>query len=577
MLNLPYKKPLIALAGFLLLALSSYSLAGNLTANVDRSNISMEETLQLTVRYDEQVGYGGPNFDLLNENFEVLSNNRSNQFRSINGKAESFTQWKLMLAPKKTGKLLVPSFSLDGNFSEAIEISVIDKGQVPSGQLRDLFLEAEISKTQSRVQEEIIYTVRLYTSVNLRSINSEELALEDAFTLQLAEHRYQRRIQGRAFGVVEVIYAIYPQNSGELVIPRLTYDVNLSGRSRDPWSDPFGNQGGSLKRLRTEEQRLHIKPKPKTYTGEHWLPAQDLQLEQDWSSDPNAFKVGEPITRVITLTGKGLTAAQLPPLKNLVLDGVKTYPDQPQTQDQQADTGVTGIRTETMAIVPTKSGKMTLPAITVTWWDTENNQQRKANLPATTINVATTTAPLMPKFQNVDPQMSSPTAINPSNIDPTNRVSANQQPVATAWLWVSSTAVFALLSLYLALQNLRLRRNPTSTRQQSLSDHNNSEKLAFKQLKRSCQTADLAAIRQSYLQWAKAFWTTENTRSIQATQPLIDEPQLKSCLQALDSAIYSDHQDITWNGSHLISLIEKLRQTQHQATEKMVLQPLYPQ
>ena len=98
----------------LLISFSAMSLAkGQLVAKVDRTQVTLEETLKLTLRYNQQVMFGEPDFSLLNTNFDVLGNHRSNQYRSVNGRAESWTQWSLTLAPKKEGKLLIPSFEYE--------------------------------------------------------------------------------------------------------------------------------------------------------------------------------------------------------------------------------------------------------------------------------------------------------------------------------------------------------------------------------------------------------------------------------------------------------------------------------
>lgn len=564
-------RPLLIVLAVILCAPGNAAFAGELTATVDRTSISVEETMQLTLRYNEQVGFGGPDFTQLEQDFDILSNNRSNQFRSINGRAESWTQWQLMLAPKRTGKLFIPSFSYEGNFSDAIEITVAAGDNAPSGQVKELFLETEVSKPSAYVQEQLLFTVRLYTAVNLRGINSEELELPGAITTQLAEHRYQRRINGRAFGVVEVIYAIHPQQSGELVIPSLVYDVTLSARSRDPWSDPFGSRGGAMKRLRSEGTRLQIKPQPGNYNGKQWLPAQDLQLQQDWSADLKNFKVGEPITRVLTLTAKGLTAAQLPPLSVENSPGIKLYPDQPQNQDQKMDAGVTGIRTETMAIVPTQSGELTLPEVAVTWWDTERNEQRVARLPATTVTVAPGAIPALPGPTTAQ----LPVADGPTPAAPTPVAS----PPARPWFWIGSTGFFALLSAGLALALFRANHQSPSASEAAGRNQTilQTEKRAFKQLKRVCREGDPAAVRQAYLNWVKAYWPDRRVHSLQASLMLINDGRLSECLAQLDGALYGDKAQGAWHGQDLIAQLEAWR-AHHQAdkVQKVALQPLYP-
>ena len=60
-----------------------------------------------------------------------------------------------------------------------------------------------------------------------------------------------------------------------------------------------------------EDIKLNVKPIPIDYQGQ-WLPSELLSLHQEWQPSPDEFKVGEPITRTITLTVAGLSEEQLP-------------------------------------------------------------------------------------------------------------------------------------------------------------------------------------------------------------------------------------------------------------------------
>ena len=95
------------IAAALLLLSSLACQADSLTATADRTQLSRGETLELQVRFDGQTT-SDPDFSVLEEDFEILSQNQQNQFSIINGTTESYTQWVLQLLPKKTGSLLIP-------------------------------------------------------------------------------------------------------------------------------------------------------------------------------------------------------------------------------------------------------------------------------------------------------------------------------------------------------------------------------------------------------------------------------------------------------------------------------------
>jgi hypothetical protein len=66
---------------------------------------------------------------------------------------------------------------------------------------------------------------------------------------------------------------------------------------------------------------------------------------------------------------------------------MKVYPDEPAIDDQSSGMFLLGQRVEKFALVPTRAGKFSLPAIRVPWWDVATDQPREAVLPARTIEV----------------------------------------------------------------------------------------------------------------------------------------------------------------------------------------------
>jgi len=569
------KKALLCLskATAILLLCPAIALAISLTASVDRSTIDLEETLQLTLKLDTQANGKGPDFSALDMNFDIISNNRSSQYRSVNGKAESFTEWKLILSPKKVGQLLIPSVNYQGIYSEALVVEV-KKTEPSNNSSKDIFIESSVSKSSVHVQEQIIFTVKLFTSINLRSINSDELTVDDALLVELSEQRYQKRLNDKPYAVIEIRYALFPQTSGVLEIPPLIYSVATKGRVRDPWSDPFGTQTGEMKRLRTQPLTVTVKPAEASFTGSSWLPSSQLSLNEEWSSDPSTFKVGEPITRVITLAAKGLTGAQLPPLKFAAEPGVKYYPDQAQTQDQNVEQGVTGLRTETIAVVPMKSGPLTLPAISLSWWNTDTQRQEETTLPAIQVDVAEAAgvdyAEVLPA-----PLPQTPTLVEENT----------KQNSAPPLLWMTISAVLALLSLALFVAYWRLKNRVNKglidskiEHQSSLRTEHEDEQKAFQAMKEACKNGDLAAIREKIIAWGISRWPNNHSTNLTSVGQHFDCEGADTLLKELDASIYRGTQNSEpWPADEFLNLVKDLRSkkvTRRESGSK--LRALYP-
>src|SRR5690606_32761596 len=220
--------------GFLLMVTGLNVFAGNLTASVDRDTLGLEETFTLVMRYEQQINTA-PDYELLQKDFEILNTQSGTQMSIINGSMEASTEWKIALAPRRIGKLLIPSFNIDGAVSDAIEITVEGKSRKPKDSQSDVTVEIESSVDTAYVQQQIIVTLRLYTTVGLSGVDLQPLQVKDALVVQLDEKQYQTKINNRPGAVVETRYAIFPQQSGELIIPSMLYQVSVNSGNRDIW------------------------------------------------------------------------------------------------------------------------------------------------------------------------------------------------------------------------------------------------------------------------------------------------------------------------------------------------------
>ncbi|WOX05452.1 BatD family protein [Microbulbifer pacificus] len=495
-------------SALLLLALSCLANAQDLTASVDRNELAINETFTLTLRYSGPQSGGQPDFNLLEQDFEVLSRQQSNQYRVINGHAESYVEWTLVLAPLKEGKVFLPSLHLHGQVSDAIPITVNKAGESPSGNSQQAFLEVELDKEKLYVQEQLLVKVRLYTTVGLHDIATDPLQIAGAHVEKVDEQRYERRINGVGHAVYELTYAVFPESSGELQIPALNY-VAVTGR-RDPFS--LFNRNAQRIRLRSEAKTIQVDPKPDSYTGSHWLPAASLGLVQSWSKDPEEFKVGEPITRIITMRAEGLRAAQLPPLPKLNIEALKTYPDQPQQEDQSGANGITGSRIETTAIVATQPGSYQLPAITITWWDSKTGRQRATQLPAFRFKVS----------GGALPQAAQQTR-------PSNEISPDMQPTINKDHFWRNLAIAALAShLFWLVYFIQQRRNRIQP-----ENKNNTKDLNLRALTRELSIAidsgDARLLNKTLDKWLNTRYAggTPETEEFTKLRELVSEALYK--------------------------------------------------
>ncbi|WP_346839870.1 BatD family protein [Microbulbifer sp. SAOS-129_SWC] len=530
------------LQALLLLLVTNLAHADDLLkATINRSKIGIDETLNLTLRYSGRGNGGQPDFELLEQDFDILSREQANQNVIIQGRPASFVEWTLALAPKHQGKLFIPSLHYQGQVSDAIPIEVTAPGQAPDSGGRQAFLEVELDKKQVHVQEQLLVKVRLYTRIGLHDIATEPLQIPGAHVEKVDEQRYERRINGVGHAVYELTYAVFPESSGELSIPALNY-IAVTGR-RDPFS--LFNRNTQRLRLRSEAQTIKVLPKPDSYSGAQWLPAASFGISQTWSKDPHSFTVGEPITRIVTVRAEGLRAAQLPPLPKLNVEGLKTYPDQPQQDDQVDQKGITGSRIETTAIVATKPGDYQLPPITITWWDTKTGRQRATQLPAFRFTVTGSAAAMSAQNAN-------------SNTAPEAGAAGSSKPAAASNMW-RNIAIAAIAShLLWVLYFFALRRgygHPSgSNPKQSRPDAGQQARA----LEEAAANGDAAQIQQAALNWLRARWPGVPGNSLGEINRELELDELERLQEQLDAALYLtpakplNRQQVQILASHLL-------------------------
>ena len=412
MMTLTGRSGLWALA--LLFALSSQWSRAAVEATVDRQQIALGDTLQLVVSAtedDEELS--SVNLDALLRDWQVLSRNTRSNTSIINGKRSHNRQLQMEITPLREGELEIPAFQVGSARTRPITINVADAPQMDPGSETVLF-EAVVDRESVYVQGQLILTLRLQQAVNLDGRSISDLQLPGAFVVPLEQKSFQRRVGGTPWLVHEVRYAIFPEQSGRLEIPRQSF----TARESTPRRSIFDNNRGRLIRLNSKPLTIEVLPRPTEFTGSTWLPARNILIEEEWSADPDKLQAGESITRTLRLRGEGLQGAQLPPVLLAQTEGLKHYPDQPAIADAEISSGLLGTRTDSVAIVPTRAGEITLPAVSIPWWDTEAQVMRTAEIPARTLQVSAAApqaadSPLQQASSTAQPNITAaPTAVS---------------------------------------------------------------------------------------------------------------------------------------------------------------------
>jgi hypothetical protein len=579
-----FKRFLVAYIAVLSVFCSGQALA-SLQAHVDRNPVALNESFNLILQSDD--GHSDdPDLSPLKSDFDILGQSKSSSVQISNGQATQSTQWQVSLIAKHGGQLHIPSISISGQSSPPIDVNVSDASQAQTSQdSGDLFVEVSAEPHAVHVQQQIIFTVRLYSAVGLgggSSLSAPNFPNMDAVVEKLGNDRsFQTARNGLSYSVIERRFALFPQKSGEFNSDPIVFDGNVVDPNQHDgifMFNPFSRPSHHL-RVRSNTVAFSVKPIPAGYAVGQWLPASKLQLEEHWSSNPPTFTVGEPITRTVVETAGGLTSSQLPALDGGTLDGFKLYPDQPQLKDDNDDAGVTGRREQKIAYIPTRPGDVTLPAIEVKWWNTGLNKEEVASLPVrhfTVLPEKPGQASALPpaSTQGLDAYMTAG-SMDAASSAPTSRTTHFS---AGWWPWLSLfLGVGWCVTLFLCWW--RTRKQPGKTgdmvskrapqREISLKD-------VEKQLKKSCLENDPTKAKTLLLACAKHQWPADPPVSLIAIAHR-SHPKLAEALTELDRVLYANTK-ADWRGETLWNLYAaRIPETTRKETDKdQALESLYP-
>jgi hypothetical protein len=554
------------------------SLAGltraELTASVDRTELAMNESFTLTISLDGISVLTRPDLTPLETDFHVLGSSRNHRSSLVNGDLVNSTTWVVQLMPKTSGATSIPPLTVGDEQTPIIEINVRrQSGDSGAAGDENVVLEAELSDNIVYVTGQVMLTLRVSMTQSAR-FRLEEPEIDQAIVRELGESNFQQVRDGRRYDVTEYRYAIFPNIPGELVIDPLSLVAEvLSSRPRSMFDPMFGRSKRVLRR--TEPLTINVLDIPEGIAPSDWLPASSLSLTEEWSQDIQQLEVGDSITRTITLQALGVTAAQLPPLLQPNIDGLKLYADQPAATDNVTTAGIRGERVERIAVVATRPGTFSLPEQRVPWWDVTSNSARVAVLPAVTFEVA----PGAQASADITAPVTRPAISDPA-------VAPGPAPISPAWYlyrqWWWITALLLLACLAALVQYLRTRRQL----QELAKAHDpapvtvavDSETRAWQRLRSACENGDAQSIHPALQDWCQHYWQLSQRPGIAELKATGADQALIVEAQNLEQHLYGKGQREKWNPQALAEAVRQQRAGKHQSgrnAQDSHLPPLY--
>ena len=359
-----------------------------------------------------------PDLSMLQKNFMIRGQNQSAQTRIYNGIKTSEYYLKLTVFPHKIGTFEIGPFQWKNKHFPAQTVTVQDApvsavqgqgtnvsqnvGQVASNAV--FKLETMVENPSVYIGETTIYKIRLYNNIGLMQPQLE-LPFSDDYTLTPygKEQLVQTTMDGQRVWLYERMFLLSPKKTGEIVISQASVFGSIPDTTaprhrvfgdsmfHDMFGDdPFFNMTIGLPQKEVYKQsnlvQLTVKEKPADWQG-WWLPTKELSLTEDYKTT-TVNRVGEPIERRIQLKALGVEGHQLPLLTQSANDSFKVYANPEKRSQISMNNTIVGYEEIAFVIVPMKSGEITIPPISVEWFNTTTEKKEITTLPSKTFFVA---------------------------------------------------------------------------------------------------------------------------------------------------------------------------------------------
>jgi len=589
--------------------------SASIQAKVDREYAYEGETITLTISVDNRTNLQDPDFSPLQKDFDIGGTSESTSISIFNGKRSDKHTWSVRLMPLKSGSLEIPSIQVGNESTLPLKIDVRPiPVQSGSHQGEALFLTMKIDSEAKHfyVQQQIPVVIRLYYKFDLSQGQITDPAPENGQLERIGEdNTYSTTYNGEQYQVFERRYSLFAEKSGELVLPSVSFRGYLKKQNNNgqrkrhdffsQFGSPFSNSTGQPVSIRSKSLNLQIEPHPAAFSGQQWLPAESIELKDSWTDAPPTFRVGEPVTRTISLQAKGLVASQIKPLDLPTLTAFRRYAEPAETSTKTDGHHVYANSRQNYTYIPSAGGEQVIPAIELSWWNVLTDTQETATLPAWKV------------FVEADPnqanQPSDSTIVNNATQPPAQAshpapapIKSQEQPTkpqaitdqqdvgerALNWLRsfekdtllvVSLCSISLLLLVIIFLLFRKKAPVQVSTAKVESADYraarrteNLSELRAA--LTQACKLNDSAHACQILLKTGQQLWPNNPPSSIGEIANRL--PEASDAIRDLDRHLFAGNSQ-DWQGKLLLEKLNVIFTADKRKQEQQeILKPLYP-
>ena len=353
------------------------------------------------------------------EGFSILSGpNRSTSSGYYNNNGQvtmtQSTTYTYILRSDKEGIFTLPSATVEVEGqqveSNTLSIKVLPQDSQASQPKRnaaqsqsaeisgdELFMTATLSRNETFEQQAVLLTYKVYSTVNLVSLNGKVPDLK-GFHIQEIELPQQKEWQlehynGRNYRALTWSqYLLFPQQTGEIEVPSVSFEGIVQQRVRSNSSDPFEVffNGGThyvdvKKTLKTPKLKLNVKNlpagKPEGFSGG----VGEFSVKANISA--TELKANEAVTLRLTISGVGNMKLIKTPEVEFPAD-FEVYDPKVENNFSVKANGLSGNKIIEYLAIPRHGGVYTIPPVKFSYFDVKAKEYKTIESESFTINVA---------------------------------------------------------------------------------------------------------------------------------------------------------------------------------------------
>ncbi|MBX9827420.1 MAG: BatD family protein [Xanthobacteraceae bacterium] len=275
-----------------------------------------------------------------------------------------------------------------------------------------------------------------------------------------------------------------------------------------------------------------------------FVSATKLTVRQDIQRSSDQLKVGDAVTRTVTIEVEGMPSMLLPPTTFAPLPGVQVYPAQPQLQDRfdRRTDALTASRVDQATYMLQRPGDLTLPGFEIGWWNVRDQRIERARIERVVLHVA-------------DNPLAKTLAASGRRTLPDLR----EMVLFLLDHWLALVLALAALA-GLAWTLPRAARAMAAVMKRRRDAWRQSEAFAYAGLRAAARRGDAGNTYSALLGWLARFEPAAPAHTIGALKAVARDPQLDREIAGIERHLFAPAGDnAEWSAHRLMRQVKRIR------------------